>query len=249
MVTLGIDLAAEPKSTAGCAIEWSDRRASVRWVSTGLVDDEILRRASSADVIGIDAPFGWPTYFVEAIVAHHAGKRWPVAQWDKPSRRRLRLRATDERVHERTGITPLSVSSDALAIPATRCARLIDRLGVQDRSGDGRVHEVYPAAALYAWGLRWKGYKGRENAAALADLFAILRKRARWLEISAEDAKRCGQCDHVFDALIASLVARAAVVGHTLKPTADELPMARVEGWIALPSEDSLEELARGATM
>jgi predicted nuclease with RNAse H fold len=243
MITLGIDLAAEPKSTAGCTIEWLDGKASVRWVATGLLDEEILSRARAATIVGIDAPFGWPTYFVDAITAHHAGQQWPVAHWDKVSRRRLRLRATDERVHHVTGITPLSVSSDALAIPATRCALLIDRLGVQDRSGDGRVQEVYPAAALHAWGLRWKGYKGRQNAAALADAFASLRKRAPWIAISREDAEMCAECDHVFDALVASLVARAAALGLTIRPTADEVPLARVEGWIALPSTDSLEAL------
>ena len=191
MVTLGIDLAAEPKATAGCAIEWLDREAVVRWVSTGLLDEQILQRARDAGIVGIDAPFGWPTYFVEAIAAHHGGRPWPVAQWEKMSRRRLRLRVTDERVYEVTGITPLSVSSDAIAIPATRCALLIDRLGVKDRSGDGKVQEVYPAAALHRWGLRYRGYKGRQNTSVLADLFAALREQAPWLVVSADDAQKC----------------------------------------------------------
>jgi predicted nuclease with RNAse H fold len=243
MVTLGIDLAAEPKSTAGCDIEWSKHRAHVRWVSAGLSDEDILQRASGASVVGIDAPFGWPTYFVEAIAAHHSGKPWPVHEWNRVNRRRLRLRATDERIHEATRITPLSVSCDALAIPATRCALLLDRLGVQDRSGDGRVQEVYPAAALHAWGLRCKGYKGRENGAVLADLFASLRKRAPWLAMAPPHAKLCATSDHIFDALIASLVARAAALGLTLRPTADELPAARIEGWIALPFAESLSGL------
>lgn len=243
MVTLGIDLAAEPKSTAGCVIEWSENGAHVRWVSAGLSDGDILQRASAAKIVGIDAPFGWPTYFVEAIAAHHAGQPWPVAQWDKVSRRRLRLRTTDERIYETTGITPLSVSCDALGIPATRCALLLDRLGVRDRSGDGRVQEVYPAAALHAWGLRCKGYKGRENGGLLAELFASLRERAPWLTITPEHAKECGTCDHAFDALIASLVARAAALRLTLRPTSDELGAARVEGWIALPTRESLTAL------
>ncbi len=46
-----------------------------------------------------------------------------------------------------------------------------------------------------------------------------------------------------FDALVASLVARAAYRGLTLKPTPDELTDARAEGWIALPNEGSLESL------
>lgn len=246
MVTLGIDLAAESKNTAGCAIEWLDGLAAVSWVDTGLLDEEILRRAGEASIVGIDAPFGWPMYFVEAITAHHAGRPWPVAQWEKMSRRKLRLRVTDERVWEETGITPLSVSSDAIAIPATRCALLIDRLGVKDRSGDGRVQEVYPAAALCRWGLRYKGYKGPKNVAVLADLFTRLREQVPWLAISEQDAKKLASCDHAFDALVASLIARAAALGVTLRPEADEAAAARVEGWIALPATGSLESLPLG---
>ncbi len=243
MTTLGIDLAAEPKATGGCSIEWGNDAAVVRWVSVGLTDEKILAHAEAADIVGIDAPFGWPTRFVEAVTAHHAGRRWPVDRWDTESRRRLRLRATDERVHSVTGITPLSVSSDAIAIPATRCALLIDRLGVKDRSGDGRVQEVYPAAALSKWGLPHRGYKGRENAGALGTLLASLRDRAPWLQISTRDEQLCAVNDDAFDALVASLVARAASRGLTLRPQEDELAAARVEGWIALPVIGSLEDL------
>lgn len=243
MVTLGIDLAAEPESTGGCAIDWRDGAAAVQWLSTGLHDDEILRRAQAADVVGIDAPFGWPTYFVEAITAHHAGRPWPVDAWEKLSRRRLRLRTTDERVHAVTGITPLSVSSDAIAIPATRCAWLIDRLGVKDRSGDGRIFEVYPAAALCQWDMKYRGYKGRKETSALDTLLAELRERAPWLELSTEHDRLCASCDDAFDGLIASLVARAASKGLTMKPGPDELVAARVEGWIAVPERGSLEVL------
>lgn len=245
MITLGIDLAAEPKATGGCAIEWQAGGATVRWISTGLQDDEILRRAREAAVVGIDAPFGWPHYFVEAITAHHTGRRWPVETWEKVSRRRLRLRTTDERVYAATAITPLSVSSDAIAIPATRCALLIDRLGVTDRAGDGRIYEVYPAAALCQWGLACRGYKGRRNASALAAVFAALQEHCPWLTIPSPEAELVTASDHAFDALVGSLVARAAQLGLTLRPTAEEMAAARVEGWIALPQPGSLVMLAQ----
>ena len=243
MTTLGIDLAAEPRDTGGCAIEWTRDAATVQWVSTGLDDEEILHRARAADVVGIDAPFGWPSYFVEAISAHHAGRKWPVEAWEKASRRRLRLRVTDERVHQVTEkLTPLSVSSDAIAIPASRCAWLLDRLEVSDRSG-GRVQEVYPAAALFQWGLRHKAYKGRENVRSLEELLTSLRKRTPWLTISARDEELLATCDDAFDALVASLIARAAARELTLRPEAGEREAARVEGWIALPHRGSLEKL------
>ncbi len=114
---------------------------------------------------------------------------------------------------------------------------------MKDRSGIERAHEVYPAAALSQWGLRFKGYKGRENASALEMLLASLRKRTPWLAISSGDAKTCAICDDAFDALVASLVARAAFKGLTLAPSADELAAARVEGWIALPHRESLGDL------
>jgi len=243
MITLGIDLAAEPRDAGGCAIEWTGGVATIRWVSTGLQDEEILRCANAADVVGIDAPFGWPTYFVEAISAHHAGRKWPVEAWEKPLRRRLRLRVTDCRVHQVTEkLTPLSVSSDAIAIPATRCAWLLDRLEVSDRSG-GRVQEVYPAAALFQWGLRYKAYKGPEGARSLEELLGSLKARIPWLTISATDERLCATSDDAFDALVASLVARAAYRGLTLMPTAEEQAAASVEGWIALPLPGSLEQL------
>jgi len=247
MITLGLDLAAEPKNTSGCAVEWRDCRAAVRWVATGLMDGDILSHAREAIVLGIDAPFGWPEAYVKAITAHHAGAHWPVETWDRSNRRSLRLRATDEQVHTVTRITPLSVSSDAIAIPATRCASLLDRLGVRDRSGDGRVHEVYPAAALFQWGLRHKGYKGKKNVGRLLELLAALRSRAPWLDVLPSDAEMLAGCDHAFDALIASLAARAASRGLTFRPAADQLDLARVEGWIAVPRKGSLEELPLGA--
>lgn len=243
MITLGIDLAAEPKETGGCAIEWRDGGAVVEWVKTSLHDDEILRRAEAADAIGIDAPFGWPRYFVEAITAYDAGRRWPVDAWEERSRRKLRLRGTDEWIRAVTGITPLSVSSDMIAIPAMRCASLLERLGVRDRSGDGRVFEVYPAAALRQWRLQYRGYKDRKDASALTVLLAGLKERASWLRISPPDERLCASCHDAFDALVASLVARAAAKGLTRRPTADELAAARVEGWIALPEPGALATL------
>jgi len=245
VMTLGIDLAAEPKDTAGCEMEWSNGAARVRWVDTDLTDDDILERAGRVDAVGIDAPFGWPTLFVDAITAHQAGRSWPVDAWTKESRRGLRLRATDERVYAITRITPLSVSSDSIAIPATRCAFLLDRLHVRDRAADARVREVYPAAALRQWGLRHNRYKGPDNRPALRGLVASLRGRAPWLAITPTDAELLAACDDAFDALIASLSARAAFRGLTHEPTREEMAAALVEGWIALPQKGSLEALPR----
>lgn len=108
---------------------------------------------STADWTGIDAPFGWPAEFLEAIT------QWATqGAWAKRDRDRLRFRETDRFV-QRTARLPLSVSSDRIAVPAMRCASLLTALGERragaggsiDRSGDDRVVEVYPGAALVQW--------------------------------------------------------------------------------------------------
>jgi len=53
-----------------------------------------------------------------------------------------------------------------------------------------------------------------------------------WLVVSDEYA----ETDHALDALVASLTARAAVQGRTLRPEIGQVDLARREGWIHLPS-------------
>lgn len=79
MTTLGIDLAADPRDTGGRAIEWTRDAATVRWVSTGLDDEEILHRARATDAVGIDASLGWPTYFVGAMLTDGVSPPSPYA--------------------------------------------------------------------------------------------------------------------------------------------------------------------------
>jgi Protein of unknown function (DUF429) len=102
-------------------------------------------------IVAIDAPFGWPVPFVEAVERHRAG----LPFGDTPSRS-LRLRTTDQSIE---GRPPLSVSSDRIAAVAFRAARLLDALGGVRRDGQDRVIEVYPAAALRRWKLELPGYK------------------------------------------------------------------------------------------
>jgi hypothetical protein len=53
----------------------------------------------------------------------------------------------------------------------------------------------------------------------------------------------CGRSDDALDALIAAMVARAAAVGLCEPVATDQRRAAQVEGWIALPSPRSLEQL------
>jgi len=123
-----------------------------------------------------------------------------------------------------------------------RMARLL--AGV-DRSGDGLVVEVHPAAALRAWGLTATGYKRRTGAVALTALVAALRKAAApWLRADEGQWRRIEGNDNAFDALVASLVARARVAGLCHEIPAEHRELAAVEGWIAVPREGTLPRLA-----
>lgn len=73
MLTVGVDLAAEPAGTAVATIEWSSGAAAVREVVVGAADEVLLDRIGRADKAGIDCPLGWPAAFVEFVRAHHEG--------------------------------------------------------------------------------------------------------------------------------------------------------------------------------
>lgn len=246
MRTLGIDLASQPTLTAACEIEWGERAATVSLVDVGVDDPRAIPLMRRADVVGIDAPFGWPLPFVERVRRHHA-EGGGTTEWTPEHLARLRFRRTDLRVRERLNLWPLSVSSDRIAITAMRCAGLLDRLEVVDRSGSGQVVEVYPAAALKSWGLPFRGYKGPKNQAVLADLARKLFEACPWLNFADGFCERCARSDHAFDALVASLVARATALGLTERPPAEDLAAAQSEGWIAVPDRDALALLPQRA--
>lgn len=166
MRTLGVDLAADPRRTAVCAVDW-DTGAVELWPEP--VDDEaIVAAVATADRAGFDVPLGWPDRFVDAVTAHHTGGGWPPADAPPPEDRLpLRFRATDRSLMTR-GRRPLGVSTDLIGVAALRGVRIQHQLrdaGIDvDRSGlTGRVVETYPAAALRQWGLRSTGYKGRPS--------------------------------------------------------------------------------------
>ena len=46
----------------------------------------------------------------------------------------------------------------------------------------------------------------------------------------------CRRSDHALDAVVAALTAQAAVQDQVCRPAERELPAARTEGWIAIPT-------------
>jgi predicted nuclease with RNAse H fold len=234
MRTLGVDLASQPKDTATCEIEWEAGKLSI---TTPADDDAIVEAAErvrgDGGVVAIDAPFGWPTAFVEAIERYRAEGRF-----GDPHRPELRLRATDREVQ---GRPPLSVSTDRIGIVAFRAAHLLDRLGSPRRDGSDRVIEVYPAVALRQWGLELPGYK-LDPAVRDALLTRLAAKLPR-LQIAPCRQQLVANAD-ALDSLIAALVARAKHLGRVVAIPPQHADTALREGWLWVPTPDALERMA-----
>ena len=238
MFTVGVDLAAEPKKTALACISWHAGGASLDHLQVGVDDDTVIDRSRGAGSVGIDCAFGWPIEFVEFLTAHAAGRLPDRDESGLDWRRRLAYRHTDRFVRELTGQRPLSVATDRLGLTAMRCAELLEAFardgGPVDRSGAGRVVEVYPAVALRQWEVAVRGYK--TTAALRRSALETLTARAPWLRMSDEHVRLIERSDDAFDAVVSALIARAHYLGLTHSPPPEARSAARVEGWIAVPS-------------
>ncbi|MDG4822011.1 DUF429 domain-containing protein [Asanoa sp. WMMD1127] len=233
-----MDLAAADERSGLAVVSWSPGRAVVTSASLGASDAAIVAAIEGSDKAGIDCPLGWPSAFVSFVAAHSSGLVSPPspgagAAW----RRRLAYRMTDEVVRSSTGLIPMSVSADRIGHAAFRAAGLLALLAPPSgrplsRAGDDVVVEVYPAASLFGWGLAHRGYKRPGQA---SDLVTSLLAAAPWLSLG-EFEPLCRRSHDALDAVIAALAARAAAICRATVPTAAQLPAARVEGWIALPT-------------
>jgi predicted nuclease with RNAse H fold len=249
--TLGIDLSADGRKTAASTIEWQEGRGVVAEVVLGLDDEALVEALRNAEHSGIDAPLGWPRGMVDAVHRHSHSGEWPGL--DKTA---FRYRCTDrvviEQVKAETGkpLNPLSVSSERIAITTWRIAEVRESLFEAGGSrfaldGSDGVFEVYPAAALVLWGIDRKGYKGTDAAARKLRVVLVeaIEKGAPWLTWSGKSRERAIETDHGLDAVLASLVTRAAALGLTIQPTEAQRGEALAEGWIHLP-QGELSDLA-----
>ncbi|MGX7678276.1 DUF429 domain-containing protein [Jatrophihabitans sp. DSM 45814] len=248
MITVGIDLAAEPTKTAGAVIEWSTEHATVHSVEVFADNRRLLELIKLADKVGIDCPLGWPSAFVDFIVAHRDRRVAPGSAAGIADRDALAFRVTDRRVREDHLGLPLSVSTDRIGRAAMRLAGLLAKIEEDsgepiDRAGRGRIVEVYPAAALRAWNFRPGAYK-RDAEVRLTLVRALADRTKEWLTYPAALQELSAQSDDALDAIIAGLNARAATIsGATFEPvTPEEIDAAEIEGWIAVPT-GPLEDL------
>lgn len=256
MITLGVDLAVQCRSTGLCRLEWAGGRATASFPGPR-TDDELVELVADPEaVVGIDVPLGWPRGFADAVGRYMAG---PDGRWtDDPGSFAAayhRLRETDRQVSARgrragLRITPMSVAADRLGAPAMKAAWMLSALARRDdaftvdRSGvTGRIIEVYPAAAIRVWDLRFDRYRNRSTTAtrdALAQCRREVLDRAGF-GIEGLDAMRT---EHQLDALVCALVARAARCDLTWPPAPEQVEVAAVEGWIHVPTHGSLRRLA-----
>lgn len=258
-VTVGVDLAASARRTAVCRVVWNggDVLAAEFLVPEG--DDELLAVVRAAGKTGLDCPLGWPSHFVETVLAHHRGARLPPPVRfgqradGRPGLDALRFRLTDDVTWKATSMRPpLSVSTDLLGVVALRAARLLDALAgagvVVPRDGSGPVAEVYPAAALRQWGIRpARSYKNATpEARALREEIVGALEEGLGQPLPESVRPQCAASHDRLDALVCALVARAVQVGDTARPcTSEEREAARQEGWIHLPTVD-LTALGKG---
>ncbi len=247
MQVLGIDLAAQPLRT-GVVVLRSGSSAGAEWSAevpnSPATDAALIAAGADADVVGVDAPLGWPTAFVAAVSEHHRSASWPGTD----DRRPLTHRRTDDVVVELRWGRPMSASADKLGSVAMRCALLQREWALRwdapaPRDGSGRLAEVYPAAALRVWDLPSTGYKasgrtGAAEAVAVREQIVelVATRCSSWLDVGPI-ADQCVSSDHVLDALLCAVVAVAVRSGDTLAPRdRDELRDARTEGWIHVPT-------------
>ncbi len=187
---------------------------------------------------------------VAAVATYAAGESWQA-----PDRDHFRYRLTDRKLRGLDyGINPLSVSADKIAMTAWRCAALLHDarpdLDSVRRSGEDRLVEVYPGAALKVWEfVERDGYKGGPAKAGQRErLVSELEGRADgWLRWADGSREACVRSDHALDAAVSALVARAAATDRTAWPQPAEAALARLEGWIHLPDSACFGDLLHGA--
>ena len=235
MLIAGLDLAAEPKATALALMDWSGNNARLVQLDLNMDDQFIIESTRDAVKLGIDCALGWPIEFIEFLNRYSQNSFSQIAG-DMSWRRRMAYRETDRAVREVTGRWPLSVSTDRLGLTAMRCAGLLSRLaedGIEiDRTGAGKVVEIYPGASLRLWGFDTAGY--RTSADSRVKLLESIRQTATWFEPGQFAELMIESCD-AFDAVIANFATRSAQLGLSTRPAKEDSKKAEIEGWISLP--------------
>lgn len=238
MYLSGIDLAAEARSTGLATLSVGESSVLVADVAVGVADEQLIEAVTHSAGTGVDVPLGWPMAFVE-LIQQHANQTLAAPETTAGSwRRTLALRTTDLEVHRRTGLTPLSVSANLIAYPAFRWAGVEARLRERNidvsRDGSGVIAEVYPAAALYRWGIPHTGYKGRQRQQVRQTMVQAISRQFKTLDWNGF-ADFAVADDNALDAVVSALVQYQIHGGHCQEPPEHLRAIAQREGWIWVP--------------
>ncbi len=242
----GVDLAAEADRTGLAILNVGERESlnaqmTIDELLLGADDHAIRNAITQAGRTGVDVPLGWPQKFVEFVSDHASGELSAPESTDREWRRGLALRETDRYVQRAIGVWPLSVATERIAYAAMRWAGIEAHLRAEGvstaRDGSGVVYEVYPAAALKAWGLQHRGYKGQKNSEVRHQLVDELSKTFPNLEWNGH-RDLCVADDNALDAVLAAIIALEAYLGRCEPAPADLKSSALREGWIWVPRND-----------
>jgi len=240
VLTVGVDLAAEPANTAVARISWTAGYAEVERLVVGADNAVLGEEIATASKAGIDCPLGWPRRFVDFVVQHRDGVfAAPVDVAGKDWRRLLANRETDLVTRHVVGLVPLSVAAD--------------------RAGGEAVRRAAGAVGGRGWfggpqrGGRGGGGVSRGRIEALGAAVPRLQGRRE-----RRGARRGGRPAGGRDTLAAVRCLRAGVPAvrpcagrgrcraqrprrrgrPATSPTVEQTAAARTEGWIALPNGD-----------
>lgn len=230
MRLVGVDLASRPERSALCVLDWREHPRVVA-LHRPADDGVILDEAGTADGIGIDSPFGWPTPFVDLIGRHHRGE--PTLGVEATPRD-LRLRRTDQWIRHWIPRDPLSVSTDRIGVVALRAVGLVERMRGPgaDRSGRDGLFEVYPGGSLARWAIPATNYKARGGAAVRERIVTAIEP---FVDLDGVRDRVIGGDDDL-DALLTALVTGLAMAGRTTAAPPEWRREAAIEGWIHVPT-------------
>lgn len=121
MLTIGVDLSAQPAKTVAAVISWDQSGATVTGLHPGATDASIVDLARTASKVGVDCPLGWPRDFVDFVARHQRGEIQAGEGEDIAAREQLAYRRTDLAVCPAcTGLTEVSEGGLETPGPPTR---------------------------------------------------------------------------------------------------------------------------------
>jgi hypothetical protein len=195
---------------------------------------DFLKQDEGTALLAIDAPLGWPLNMSMLLPSHHAGDLIGCNSDEFVSR------VTDRWITTRVGKKPLNIGADLIAwtaLEALRFLSLVEARLVWGPHWDcalGAI-EVYPAATLKSWKIRFQKYKKHDHTPARREIVAALRAQ---MDLGADTTLLETNAD-ALDAVVCLLAARDFLNGQA--PGPEQKATAEKEGWIwcRLPEERS----------